>query len=264
MWTHGVRILLHDVSLGLFAISKPPGVLSHPNPRRTTIPVDKPQRTLKSGGAQPAALLPFAYSHEEEAYIGDGDDNGDDPGGKGERFHLISRLDSATSGILLLTTRKDIAVHIKQLLREKQVSKKYVAVVVKKSPELFSSSSISDTSGSWTDPIRVDNRWKSAHTIVRSVDKYVSDDFSMLELNAVTGRTHQLRIHCAQHQLPILGDRTHGNFAWNRSMQKIYSIDKNRLFLHCHQLQFLLKVDAKEHWIQVDDPVPESFLDLFD
>ena len=45
-------------------------------------------------------------------------------------------------------------------------------------------------------------------------------NLELLELGAVTGKTHQLRVQCMVRKVPIVGDKTYGDFATNRKVQK--------------------------------------------
>ena len=58
---------------------------------------------------------------------------------------------------------------------------------------------------------------------------------SLLELEPTTGRTHQLRIQCSQRNLPIVGDRTYGDFEKNRLFEK--STTQQGMFLHAERVR---------------------------
>jgi hypothetical protein len=104
----GVKILAHHPE-GLFAVEKPAGVLAHPNSS------DKKEKET--------VLITGNYSMEEEAFhIRDGK-------GGIKKVFLLNRLDSPTSGVLLLSTNEALAEAVKVLFAESKVSKKYVAIV---------------------------------------------------------------------------------------------------------------------------------------
>jgi 23S rRNA pseudouridine955/2504/2580 synthase len=59
----------------------------------------------------------------------------------------------------------------------------------------------------------------------------------LLEVELKTGRTHQIRVHCASLGYPIAGDDKYGDYEWNRAATK--AVPKlNRMFLHSHQFSF--------------------------
>jgi 23S rRNA pseudouridine955/2504/2580 synthase len=72
---------------------------------------------------------------------------------------------------------------------------------------------------------------KEAVTHVKA-DK-ASDDFSVLELRLLTGRTHQIRVHLAHAGHPVLGDDKYGDFPLNRALAKK---GVKRLLLHAGRL----------------------------
>jgi 23S rRNA-/tRNA-specific pseudouridylate synthase len=69
----------------------------------------------------------------------------------------------------------------------------------------------------------------------RGRGKGVAGVMSLLELEPKTGRTHQLRIQCSQRNLPIVGDRTYGDFEKNRAFAK--STGQQGMFLHAERVK---------------------------
>ncbi len=59
-------------------------------------------------------------------------------------------------------------------------------------------------------------------------------DFSLLEVELRTGRTHQIRVHLAHLGFPIAGDEKYGDFALNRDLQKV---GLKRMFLHAASMR---------------------------
>jgi 23S rRNA pseudouridine955/2504/2580 synthase len=72
---------------------------------------------------------------------------------------------------------------------------------------------------------------QEAETIFRRIDR--GAQFSLLEAQLLTGRTHQIRVHLAHLKHPILGDDKYGDFELNRSLRKL---GLNRMFLHAASL----------------------------
>ena len=130
--------------------------------------------------------------------------------GQNAAFHPITRLDRDTFGIVLLAKNAHIHAKLNDLLTQGKVEKTYHARVFG-GPE--------NNSGIIDAPIR--------RRELPSLLRYVSDDgkpslteFSVLErqektcllaLKPITGRTHQLRVHCAHKGYPILGDPQYGS-----------------------------------------------------
>ena len=78
---------------------------------------------------------------------------------------------------------------------------------------------------------------------------------ALLRLSPKTGRTHQLRVQCAKRKLPIIGDRTYGNFQLNRKYAKQFKCD--RLFLHATKLKVKISQKGKTEFMwEVVSPLP--------
>ena len=67
----------------------------------------------------------------------------------------------------------------------------------------------------------------------------------MLRLEPKTGRTHQLRVQCALRGMPIIGDKTYGDFNFNRKIARASKVD--RLCLHAGEIEFSIKINNKKH-----------------
>ena len=125
-------------------------------------------------------------------------------------FHPVTRLDRDTFGVVLLAKNAHIHGLLNQLHAEGKLQKTYEALVL---------GVPNPTKGIIDAPIarlplpsllrKVDPEGK------RSVTEYdllaVFDGYSHLKLRPITGRTHQLRVHCAYMGFPILGDPQYGN-----------------------------------------------------
>ena len=121
-------------------------------------------------------------------------------------FHPMTRLDRDTVGIVLLAKN----AHVHSLLQLCDVKKTYHALVFG-GPE--------ESSGTIDAPIArrplpsllryVDPSGKPSVTKYRVLERFAG--YSKLALEPVTGRTHQLRVHCAHMGFPILGDPQYGS-----------------------------------------------------
>ena len=125
-------------------------------------------------------------------------------------FHPITRLDRDTFGVVLLAKNAHIHALLNQLHADGALQKTYHALVLG-APE-------TDT-GIIDAPIArkplpsllryVNQEGKPSVTEYRVLQRY--ETASLLELKPITGRTHQLRVHCAYMGFPILGDPQYGN-----------------------------------------------------
>ena len=171
-----LTILYEDAHL--LAVDKPAGMLIHPSHSKLT-----------------GTLANLVLGHYRTT-------------GQSCAFHPLTRLDRDTSGIVLLAKN----AHIHTLLQNTPVVKTYHALVYGCPKE---------NSGTIDAPIAR----KSLPSLLRevspdgkpSVTKYrvleMHQGYTKLALTPVTGRTHQLRLHCAYMGFPILGDPQYGSEA---------------------------------------------------
>ena len=144
----------------------------------------------------------------------------------------VHRLDMATSGLLLLARGEEMHRQLSRLFRERLVDKRYIAVV---------SGKLSAEAGEIDLPLICDwpNRprqkvdfeiGKRSLTRFRLLNFDAPQNRSRVELEPVTGRSHQLRVHLAELGHPILGDDLYGGPAQALA---------ERLLLHASELAFV-------------------------
>jgi 23S rRNA pseudouridine955/2504/2580 synthase len=229
-------------SSGIWAIEKASGILSHPN----------------RNSENKRVLLHSSYDFEQEKY------HWIDATGKEREFYLVHRLDSATSGVILGVSNIVVAEKLKAAFLNRDVKKTYFAIVayngrpirpiwkdfLQKNP---AKGKIRVTSGKTGD---------SAITSV-SMKRKISTrfgNFALLELKPKTGRTHQLRVQCANRRLPIIGDRTYGNFELNRKFARATKVQ--RICLHASKISFSLTVNGECIQWEVEAAMPRAFARL--
>lgn len=126
---------------------------------------------------------------------------------------IVHRLDMSTSGILVLALDKDTHRLLSQLFQQRQITKHYVAVV-KGKPEpntgLIDMPMICDWPNRPKQIIDTE-QGKPAQTSYEITEYAEKDDTSRLLLMPITGRTHQLRLHCQFIGHPILGDQLYAD-----------------------------------------------------
>jgi 23S rRNA pseudouridine955/2504/2580 synthase len=129
----------------------------------------------------------------------------------GKEWQLVHRLDKDTSGILLIAKNAKIAEFLTDAFRNKTISKTYLALVY---------GSMKKTSGTINIPLRKKLLGKNEKVAPDFIDgkeaitefKLLKNftDHSLLELKPLTGRTHQLRVHCKEMGHSILNDVKYG------------------------------------------------------
>lgn len=135
-----------------------------------------------------------------------------EPGDAAPRPRLVHRLDKDTSGVLLVAKTPGSAGFFAKRFASRSARKVYWALVVGV-PEVREGTidaALAKQPGSGGEKMHVDHEGgQPARTRYRVVDK-AGDKAAWLELEPLTGRTHQLRVHCAAMGHPIVGDGKYG------------------------------------------------------
>lgn len=239
----GCSVIKFD-DCGLIAINKKAGRATHPN--------DNSSRNAKP------PMLRARYNLRDEYY------SWEDENGEKRRLYLINRLDSPTSGVVLGADNPEVANLAKLAFKEKTVQKTYMAICVGRvgyADKWIDSLSLRSKDGHLRSFASKDGNIAITHC------KFLKEDLnkaklSLVELNPITGLTHQLRVQCAKRKFPILGDATYGDFAFNKRIRSASKI--NRLFLHCSKTELTINHNGKDIHFVAEAPLPESFSSILD
>jgi len=148
---------------------------------------------------------------------------------------IIHRLDKDTSGLMVIAKNNKSFEYLKDLFKNREITKKYLALVHGK---------VKDKKGTITKSISLskkdhlkrsallDEKSKPAWTEYQ-VKKYFNN-YTLLEVTPKTGRTHQIRIHLTSIGHPITGDKQY------KFKRQINPKNLNRQFLHASYLKFKL------------------------
>lgn len=169
-------------------------------------------------------------------------------------LELAHRIDRETSGLLIVAKKRSALKALHDMMREGQIEKHYLTLVP----------------GTWNNAVqhvrlpllkyllpdgerrvRVSDEGKPSHSIVRKVKTL--DDYTLLDVELMTGRTHQIRVHLAHLGFPLCGDDKYGDFALNKALEKR---GLKRMFLHAASLSFAHPLSGER--VQLQSPLPHE------
>ena len=177
-----------------------------------------------------------------------------------ERPWIVHRLDKDTSWLLIIA-KNDKSMHALQLkIAKRTIQKTYLALVAWKVRdnegyiESFIGRDPTDRKRMTAlDPVNP----KLAQTKFKKI-REIDDKYTLLEVDLLTGRTHQIRVHLASIGYPIIGDKTYGNEKMNKEAFEKYGL--TRQWLHAWKLSFnLFWKDYNFEWNLKEDI--KSFID---
>ncbi len=163
---------------------------------------------------------------------------------------IVHRLDRDTSGLLMVARNDAAQASLMSQLKARRVKKTYLALV---------SGSVAAAVGRIEAPIGRDPRHRTRMAVVADGRPAVTGyrvrerwpGWTLLELDLVTGRTHQIRVHLEAIGHPVAGDPVYGGGRSRRGPEGLH-----RLFLHSWRLELAAPSDG--HLIRAEAPLPEE------
>lgn len=207
----------------VLAVNKPAGMVSHPAPSH-------PNNTLAN------AVKYYLRQSGQDRFGND-------------RAGLIHRLDAPTSGAILFAKSPQGLWYISQQFANRQVNKYYLALV---RGELSEDKEINMPIG--RDRINRKkysprtNKPRRARTIITPLQRSGDKKSTLVLAKPVTGRTHQIRVHLAESNHPIIGDGIYGK------------IRNQRLMLHAYAIELGLDPNKPETKEKIVAPLDRAFI----
>lgn len=170
------------------------------------------------------------------------------------RLELVHRLDRDTSGCLLISKKPAVLRTLHELMRSNRVDKRYLALLAgswRKGVKTVDVPLKKNTLQGGERVVRVDPEGKPAETRFKRLTRFT--EATLVEVELITGRTHQIRVHSAWLGSPVLGDTKYGEEAANRRMREL---GLKRLFLHAHRISFRWPGDKRDTVIEA--PLPDE------
>ncbi len=164
-----------------------------------------------------------------------------------DRPGIVHRLDRDTSGLLIIAKNPESAAHLQRQFAERTAKKTYIAITDGK-PKLNAAKIDLPIGRNPSAPstFRIDPNGKPAQTTYHVLAE--NDAQSLVELKPTTGRTHQLRVHLAHLNTPILGDRVYGKSS------------DCRMMLHAQKLEITLPSGERKVF---EATIPDEFKRFF-
>jgi len=169
-------------------------------------------------------------------------------------LELVHRLDRETSGVLMLAKKRAALLGLHEAMRANHMDKRYLMLV----------------HGNWTEKkkhvvlnlqkhvaangerrVTVEEDGQDSETIFH-LRKNIGE-FTLLEAQLITGRTHQLRVQLAHLGFPIAGDDKYGDFALNKALHKQ---GLKRMFLHSAQTGIRHPISGEK--LKLNAPLPKD------
>ncbi|MDA0315770.1 MAG: pseudouridine synthase [Bacteroidetes bacterium] len=158
----------------------------------------------------------------------------------------VHRLDRATSGCLLFAKNEQILPKLQGMFMERKIQKTYLCLVrgiPSEKQGLIDQPLTSERSGKLQNAQSKYRVLAETEQPFNSTGRYPTSRYSLLELELLTGRTHQIRRHLAHIRHYILGDKKHGDNKQNSYFEKYFGLQ--HLLLHAWQLRFTHPISGK-------------------
>ena len=174
-------------------------------------------------------------------------------------IHPVHRLDKETSGVILLATDINVLRNLSELFVKGRVKKRYLALVHGGFDQEAGSHQyriwdypLSKTAGGRKDPV---GKGRRVNCMTRYRVLQQSSRYSLLEIELMTGRKHQIRRHAKLSGHPVTGDTRYGSKKSIRYLRNTLSY--HRLGLHCKCLEFVPPGQKQEVRITSENPLTD-------
>ncbi len=164
-----------------------------------------------------------------------------------ERPGLVHRLDKETSGLIVLAKNDQSHNWLQEQFRLRKVEKTYLALVDGRPPTPTGRVEAAigrDPSHRKKMAVVSEKKGREAISEYKTVESFT--EHTLLEFHPLTGRTHQIRLHCAFLGCPIVGDEVYG--------RKNPSIGIGRHFLHAYRLKIILPGETRPRMFEAELP----------
>lgn len=183
------------------------------------------------------------------------------------QVQALNRLDRETTGIVLFSLKKETQSQFDQLIASKELSKEYLAAVkgAFEPNKLLIDKAIGKDRHD-AQKMRISATGKPSQTEVRLIKVASSaqgQTQSLLLVNLLTGRKHQIRVHLSSLGFPLVGDMLYGGaLSLQRASKKKHKAQP--LMLHAYRVEFIHPVTSARIVIKTDIPERFSYFGVLD
>lgn len=229
-----IEIIYEDDDL--LIVNKPPGLLTHPSSKEREV-----------------SLVNALLYHCKNRLSGIGGER---------RPGIVHRLDKNTSGLLMVAKHDEAHKDLAKQIQERRVEKHYLTLVLglMGSKRGTIEAPLLKTSKKKENKVVISQNKKAKPSLTHfTVQEAFQKKISLLDVQIVTGRMHQIRVHLSAIRHPIIGDEKYGN-------KKINTIFRNfglhRQFLHAYKLSFQHPRTHQQKHFEI--PLPKDLSSLLD
>jgi 23S rRNA pseudouridine955/2504/2580 synthase len=179
-------------------------------------------------------------------------------GNEYEKIELVHRLDKDTSGCLILAKSIPVLRELHNIINNGEISKIYTTLLagrLKKNKITVNKALSKNPENERV--VVVEQGGKEATSIFHREKLF--EETSLVNVDLITGRTHQIRVHSASIGHPVLGDAKYGDRKLNREYRKK---GLKRMFLHARRISFISPVLNKK--ITIEAPLEEKLTNFLD
>ena len=172
-----------------------------------------------------------------------------------QRPGIVHRLDKDTSGIILLAKNDQAHQYLSEQFRDRVVEKEYLALVDGQPPTITGRVEAAigrDTNQRKRMAVTSDHKGRAAISEYHTLQRFT--EHTLLNVHPLTGRTHQIRVHLAFLQCPIVGDTIYG--------RRKPTLPIKRHFLHARRLTIKIPGEVTPHRFEAE--LPDDLKKLLD
>lgn len=175
-----------------------------------------------------------------------------------QAISLVHRLDRSTSGVMVLARNRTASVHFHDALISGSVNKHYAAILcgILQSPKTVTAKLRKTHPTPNENQVLIDPK-EGKEAISHFSCRTAGKRFCLADIEIETGRTHQIRVHAASLDHPVLGDERYGDERLNKAVRQT---GVTRMFLHARQLSF--PDIGNESRLTFNAPVDPVWLDI--